>query len=311
MRIMITGISGFVAQHFLHYLYENDVEAEVFGLDISVPRYDVSKFSPKLKITFQTIDMLDSLAVRGAVFLFKPEYIIHLASYSSVAYSWKHPGDSFINNTNIFLNLMEAVEYSDLKCRILSVGSSEEYGNVTDDMIPLKETDMLNPVSPYAIARVSQEMYSQSYGFDIIMTRSFNHIGPHQDVRFAIPSFVKRIREIKISGHDRGTIETGDLSVIRDFTDVRDVVRAYHMLLMKGKKSEVYNVCSEKGVKLSEIIDMIAQELGVHVDCVVNQDLVRPNECRIIIGSNRKIKEEIGWTPEIQLADTIKELVQE
>ena len=152
-------------------------------------------------------------------------------------YSWQHPEDSFTNNCNIFLNLIDAIRKSSPNCRILSVGSSEEYGNVAHADLPIRENQPLNPLSPYAVARVSQEqlsrVYVDAFGMQIIMTRSFNHIGPRQDERFVIPSFVKQILGIKHSGLSKGEIETGDVSIIRDFVDVRDVVDAYYKLLIR------------------------------------------------------------------------------
>lgn len=243
----------------------------------------------------------------------KPDYVLHLAAFSSVAYSWKYPAESFTNNSNIFLNLVDVIRDTDSKCRVLSVGSSEEYGNVAHEDLPIRENQPLDPLSPYAVARVAQEWmskcYVNAYGMNIVLTRSFNHIGPRQDQRFVVPSFIKRIKDIKESGKGEGTIETGNLEIIRDFVDVRDVVRAYYLLLTKGKPGEIYNVCSGHGIKLSSVIDIIADIVGVKVNTVTNPDFVRPNDNMEIVGSPYKIETELGWKPEIGLEETLKDMI--
>lgn len=312
-KLLITGFSGFVAQHFLDYLYAKKVKVEIYGIDVREPRYDIKAYSSVLKINFRIIDMTDVNGMEALFTDFIPDYVLHLAAYSSVAYSWKNPAESFLNNTNIFLNLIEQVKNTNLKCRILSVGSSEEYGNVNKDKLPIREDQGFEPISPYAVARVSQEMLSKifvdTFGMDIVLTRSFNHIGPRQDERFVVPSFVQRVLNIKKSGQSSGTIETGDVSVIRDFVDVRDVVRAYYMLLMKGKKGEIYNVCSGQAISLNSLIDIIAEQAGVKVSTKVNPDFIRPKDNKFVVGSPFKIESEIGWKAEISIKTTIKDMI--
>jgi GDP-4-dehydro-6-deoxy-D-mannose reductase len=196
----------------------------------------------------------------------------------------------------------------------LSVGSSEEYGNVPSECIPIKETTQIQPVSPYAIARVSQEMlskcYVSSYGLDIILTRSFNHIGPGQRDIFVVASFAKQILEnIKAGQTDNIKLSTGDISIIRDFLDVRDVVIAYHLLLEKGVSGEIYNVCSGTGRTLGEIIDIFANLLNIKINVEIDKERIRPGDNKIIIGDNSKIKEQIGWQPEIQFIDSLNEII--
>ncbi len=313
-RIIITGFSGFVSRHFLNYLYENKKEYQVLGADINEPKLDLEEYSDVLDITFKKCNMLDEEAVNDMVSEFAPDYILHLAAFSSVAYSWEHPAECFNNNTRIFLNLTNAVRSLKKKCRILSVGSSEEYGNVSKDQLPLKESMNLKPVSPYAVARVSQEMMSKvfvdSYDMDIVLTRSFNHMGPYQDERFVIPSFIRRILDVKEGGREIGTIETGDTTIIRDFVDVRDVVRAYYGLLMEGTPGEVYNICKGEGIALSEIIGEISDIVGVDIVGKVNPEYVRPDDNRQIIGCSEKIKNDIGWEAEIPIRQTLTDMIE-
>lgn len=313
-RMLITGFSGFVSRHFLNYLVENNLSYEVLGVDVNPPKFAMEDYAPTLAMSFEQVNLLDKEAVEDMIATFRPDYILHLASFSSVAYSWQHPADCFMNNTSIFLNVTEALRKHDLcDCRLLSVGSSEEYGDVKKEELPLQEDMPLVPVNPYAVARVSQEMMAKvladSFGMQIMLTRSFNHMGPFQDERFVIPSFVRRILDIAESGAKSGEIETGDTSIVRDFVDVRDVVRAYYRLLLDGKAGEVYNICGEKGVSLAEVVDQIADIVGVSVTTRVNPDFVRPGDNQVVIGSAEKIRQDIGWTAAIPLRQTLMDMI--
>ena len=311
-KYLITGYSGFVSRHFLGYLDKNDAYASIKGLDIQKPEFSQSPYK-NIRLDFEKINLLDQNRVESIIFNFQPDYIVHLASYSSVAFSWKEPILSFQNNMNIYLNLLESVRKLGQPVRILSIGSSEEYGNVGEKSLPLTEDHIPRPVSPYAVARVSQEMiskvYVDGYGLDIIMTRSFNHIGPFQKDIFVISSFAKQLVEIKKSGNSSGELVTGDTSIVRDFTDVRDVVMAYDLLLKKGKTGEIYNVCSGKGTSLKNIIRIMAEELTLNINPRVSNQLVRPDDNKIIIGSNEKIKREVGWDTTISLEQSLVDII--
>ena len=310
-KYLVTGFSGFVAKHFLDFLDEQKGTTYVLGVDIHPPEFNIHEFKD-VRCSFEQTDLLNKDQVDNIIYQFQPDYILHLASFSSVAFSWKNPVASFANNTNIFLNLLEQVRRMNLDCRILSIGSSEEYGNVNEADIPLHEDHLLNPISPYAVARVSQEMlskiYVDGYGMDIVMTRSFNHIGPGQKDLFVISSFAKQLVDLSKQEGDKELI-TGDTSIIRDFVDVRDVVRAYYLLFKKGKKGEVYNICSGDGTTLKELIDKMADILNVNITTKVNENLIRPNDNRIIIGSNKKIKQDTGWQKEITLENSLEDII--
>lgn len=315
-RYLITGFSGFVAYYFLKQLDKRHAEkTEVLGLDLREPQNFKAEYDFKnLDLKFLAANLLDAAAFEGAIKEFRPDYILHLAAVSSVGESWKNPAACFVNNTNVFLNLVEAVRNNGIKCRILSVGSSEEYGNVSKDDVPLLEDRRLVPLSPYAIARVSQEAlskcYVDSYGQDIIMTRSFNHIGPRQRDAFVIPSFVKQITYAALQGKKQMELTAGNTSVIRDFTDVRDVARAYDLLLLKGKAGEIYNVCGGKGLSLKEIIAAIAKKLGVEAQIKTDPALIRPNDNMIVVGDNSKIQRDAGWQPEFSLDQTLDAMIE-
>ena len=312
MKILITGFTGFVSYHFLHFLQETEPGSVVLGVDKNLPEFDLAHFN-HLTISFEQLDLLNKAAVEKTLLAFQPEYILHLASVSSVAQSWQTPVDSFVNNTNIFLNLVEQIRLNYPGCRIISVGSSEEYGEVHEEQLPLTEEHALKPVSPYAVARVSQEMlskiYADSYHLQIIMTRSFNHIGPGQKENFVISSFAKQLVTLSQTPDSIKNIVTGDLSIMRDFLDVRDVVRAYYLLLKKGKVGEVYNICSGKGTVLKHIIDQMGEILHMHIETTTNPQLIRPNENRKIIGSHEKIHHEIGWQPVISLKQSLSDMI--
>jgi len=311
-KILITGFSGFVSYHFIKYLISQKINCEILGIDINEPDFKIKK-TGNIKILFKKIDLLDTLTLEKCIHSFQPENLLHLASYSSVGFSWKNPSKSFRNNMDIFLNLLEIIRKIKPSCRILSIGSSEEYGDVTNEMIPLKEEYPLSPVSPYAVARVAQEnlskVYCVGYGLDIIMTRSFNHIGPSQKDIFVISSFVKQFVERKKAGKQNIELVTGNIDIIRDFLDVRDVVAAYYKLFKKGKKGEVYNICSSTGRTLKEIIDVISGLLNMDVIIKKDNKLIRPNDNMIIVGSNEKVKTATGWKNNITLEESLKDII--
>lgn len=313
-KFLITGFSGFVSKHFMNLLENRGDHVSVLGIDLQRPAFKTEDFH-HVQYEFTKLDLLDKDAVQNILYQFQPNYIIHFASYSSVSFSWKNPILSFQNNTNIFLNILEALRLHAIKARVLSVGSSEEYGNVAQSDIPLREEQPLRPLSPYAVARVTQEMlsrvYVDGYGFDIVMTRSFNHIGPGQSEIFVVPSFAKQLAEGWHRKETKISLTTGDLSIVRDFLDVRDVVQAYYALLKKGKSGEVYNVCSGRGISLSDILAMMSKKLQVQFVPVIDKKLVRPKENMVITGSNKKIKKETGWEPKISLETAIEDILND
>jgi GDP-4-dehydro-6-deoxy-D-mannose reductase len=311
-RYLITGFSGFVGKHFLEYLETLQSPVSVLGVDIVPPDFGQDRLH-HVQCDFEKMDLLDREGIERIILQFQPNYILHLASYSSVAFSWQNPVKSFQNNTNIFLNVLEAVHSINPSIRILSVGSSEEYGELAEGQDKFCEEDTLHPVSPYAVARVSQEMlskvYTKGYGLDIVMTRSFNHIGPGQKEIFVVASFAKRLVEMKKEGATSPKLMTGDISLIRDFVDVRDVVRAYDGLLKKGRKGEIYNICRGVGYSLKELVQQMASILDMEVLTETDETLIRPNDNKVIIGSNERIKRDIGWAPEIPLRRSLEDVI--
>lgn len=310
-KYLITGYTGFVGEHFLTYLDSLNEPISVLGIDRNVVKFDATQFR-NLECIFKKADLLQIYEWEPFIELFQPDYIVHLASFSSVAFSWVNPIQSFSNNTIVFLNLLETVRKVNPQCRILSVGSSEEYGACALDQLPLTEETQLNPVSPYAVARVSQELLSKVYvngfGCDLVMTRSFNHIGPGQRDTFVISSFARKLLAIQ-NGSADAVMLTGDTSIVRDFVDVRDVVRAYDQLLRQGRCGHIYNICSGTGVSLKSVIDQMASILGISVSHKIDPSLVRPNDNKAIIRSLKKMNDEIGWTPRIPLDASLRDIL--
>lgn len=311
-KYLITGFSGFVGRNFVNYLESNKLKSEVLGIDI-VNNNISNENHEYVNIKFHKTDLKEKDRLCKLIYDFQPDYILHLASFSSVAGSWKSPNTSFLNNVNIFLNLLEAVRNSAIRCRILSVGSSEVYGEVKVIDLPLTENHKLNPSSPFGVARVTQELlaklYSEVYNLDIILTRSFNHIGPGQNDSFAVSSFAKQLVEIKKRRLSE-FITAGDVFIVRDFVDVRDVVCAYHKLLLSGRKGEVYNVCSGFGVSLQNVIQIMCEIIDLQISIKENIKLRRPKDNPVIVGSNKKIKSEVNWQNEFELEKSLSDVLQ-
>ncbi len=306
-KFLITGVCGFVARYFIEYLQENNIPAQILGLDIaSQCTINAENFK------YKQADLTNKAVLKEILENFEPDYIIHLASISSVSQSWKEPVDSFVNNTNIFLNLAESVRELNLSARILSVGSSEEYGNYPENKMPLREDYELYPNNPYSVARVSQELlsklYASSLGVDVVMTRSFNHIGPRQRDIFVVPSFVKQLVRIAENKQENKML-VGNTEIIRDFLDVRDVVDAYYKIVTQGVRGEVYNVCSGKGSKLSEIISEVSTLLNITPKIEVDAERFRPADNMIIIGDNSKLKRNLNWRPKYSLTQTLQDMI--
>lgn len=309
-KILITGYAGFVGYHFINCLNNNTEEKiSILGIDINEP-YDFSQWKfENLEIKHKSINLLDKKEVFEILSNFQPTHILHLAALSSVGMSWKDPSGCFSNNTGIFLNLCEAVREANLNCRILCVGSSEEYGYVEEKQLPLSENLMIQPANPYAVTKLAQEsmarVYSEGLGMDIICTRSFNHIGPRQRDVFVVANFTKQVAQAAIEAKKELDMTTGNLNVIRDFLDVRDVVNAYRLLLEKGKKGEVYNICSGNGTSLTSIIKTLSEISGINITTHTDQSLIRPNDIAKIIGSNQKLVSDTSWNINYNLKQTL------
>jgi len=303
-KYLVTGVNGFVGKYFVDYVLSVESDAEIMGLGLE----EKTKVE---NIKYKSVNLCDGEQVYNIIEEYRPDYIIHLAAVSSVSKSWEDPVGCFLNNNATFLNLAEAVRKLGLKTRILSVGSSEEYGIYNQ---PMKESFILHPKSPYSVARLSQEymskLYVDNFDADVVMTRSFNHIGPRQSTRFVIPSFIEQLVNIA-NGKIENKMMVGNIDVIRDFTDVRDVVDAYYRIIKNAPNRSVYNVCSGHGIKLRDIIDETAKTLGIKPNIVVDKTRLRANEIPSVIGDNSKLKNELGWKPKYTLKQTISDMIKD
>jgi GDP-4-dehydro-6-deoxy-D-mannose reductase len=302
VSILITGISGFVGGHFTRYLLSKKTGYDIHGVSRSKPAWDTVRdqaFDLR-SITFHPCDLLDSAKINTIIKEIQPDLILHLASFSSVAQSWQDPLTSFLNNTNAFLNIIEAVRIQELDSKILSIGSSEEYGIVNMSDLPLTEEQQVSPANPYAIAKVSEEYLSQiyvkGYHLNICCTRSFNHIGPGQRDQFVVSSIAKQFADIAVN-HKKPIIKIGAGSIIRDFVDIDDVILAYDAILEKGVPGEVYNVCSGRGYSIQDIADCLSRLTQMPIEIEQRTDLLRPIDNPILIGSYEKLHRETGWEP--------------
>jgi len=314
-KILITGISGFVGGHFVHHLTTHHRDLEIHGISRSKPAWDFVKIPPQLLNGhhFHLADLNDIPKIKSLIQGIQPDYILHLAAQSSVAESWKTPVDSFMNNTNIFLNIIDTVRLNDNGARVLSVGSSEQYGIVSERDLPLTENQPQCPANPYAVARVAQEqlarIYATGYGLDICCTRSFNHCGPGQTDRFVVSAIVKQF--VKIAhGLQDPVIHIGNGAIVRDFVDVHDVVEAYRLLLTQGKRGEVYNICSGKGRSIRDIVTLLSDMYHIDVQVHQEQSQIRPIDNPRIIGSYQKIQNDMGWKPRIPFEESLRSIYQ-
>jgi GDP-4-dehydro-6-deoxy-D-mannose reductase len=303
MRSLVTGAGGFVGDYLARELAA--AGHEVVATDIVVP----SGF-PK-DIAMRRCDLLDAGAVKALLADVRPDYVFHLAAQSSAARSFEEPRRTL--ETNVFgaLNVLEAIRSLPYLCpgartrsgkvRMLSVGSSEEYGRRPRSAMPLDEESPIEPVSPYAVSKAAQTMlalqYERAFGVDVVAVRSFGHTGPGQAARFVLPAFARQCAEIR-TGKREPVVKVGNLDVVRDYLDVRDVVRAYRMLAEEAGEPGAYNVCSGEGLPLRDALDFFARACGVPVRIEVDPDLVRPADIPALVGDNARLRRACGWKRE-------------
>jgi len=302
MRVLITGISGFVGSHLAELcLKKGD---EVYGAIRHRSNLETIEHI-KNKVKLFECELTDLTNVKDMIDKVKPDKIFHLAAQSFVPTSWESPVDTLTNNIVSELNILEAVRELVPECKIQIAGSSEEYGNPISE--PMTEDHPLNPLSPYGVSKVTQDklacQYARSYGLKIVVTRGFNHTGPRRGAEFVCSTFAKQIAEGK-------KMKVGNLDAIRDFTDARDMVRAYYMAL-KSDKIEYgvpYNICSGKGIKIQNILDMLIEISGKKIKVEQDPDRMRPSDIHTLIGDCSKFRKITGWKPEITFGKTLRDI---
>ncbi|MCX6563814.1 MAG: GDP-mannose 4,6-dehydratase [Candidatus Aminicenantes bacterium] len=311
MRVLITGITGFAGSHLADYLLAEHPGVRVFGLVRWRSRMDnIAQIRDKIEL--HEADLKDIISLKKALAEIKPDRIFHLAAQSFVPASWKLPVETFAINALGQINLFEAVLSLKLDPRIQIAGSSEEYGHVNPDEVPMKETNPLRPLSPYAVSKVAQDLlayqYFMSYGIKTVRTRGFNHTGPRRGDVFVTSNFAKQIAEIE-KGKKKPVIHVGNLEAKRDFTDVRDMVRAYWLAADKGEAGEVYNIGSGKTMAMKDMLDILLSLSKAKVKVQVDPARLRPSDVPILYSDCRKFVSLTKWKPRIPLEKTFKDLL--
>ena len=309
MRALITGITGFAGSHLAEYLLENHPDVHVAGTKRwRSPMDNILGIEDKVELL--ECDLCDFNSVIATLETVKPDFIFHLAAQSFVPTSWSAPTETLTTNITGQTNIFEAVRRLGLDPVIQIACSSEEYGLVKPEETPIKETNPLRPLSPYAVYKVTQEylgyQYFQSYGIKAIRTRGFNHTGPRRGDVFVTSNFAKQLARIK-AGLNEPVIHVGNLTAIRDFTDVRDMVRAYWLAVNKAKPGEVYNIASGREITIQELLDRLIALSGVEVEVREDPARMRPSDVEILIGDASKFKADTGWDIEIPFDKTLKD----
>jgi len=308
-RVFITGISGFVGSHLAEYALKQG--AVVYGTIRWRSKMDNIRHIEK-ELHLIEGDIRDSYSMQKAIAEAEPDYVFSLAAQSFVPASWRSPSETLDTNVQGTLNVLEACRNSNFDPRILVVGSSEEYGMVFPEEIPISETNPLRPLSPYAVSKVATDMlgyqYHQSYGMKIVRTRAFNSTGPRRGEPFMTSNFAKQVAEIE-KGIKKPIIHVGNLDAYRDFTDVRDVVNAYYLALRKCTFGDVYNICSGEGQKVESVLNMLIKRAGIEVEIVQDPERMRPSDVKILKCNSSKFRSKTGWVPEYTFRQTMYDLL--
>jgi GDP-4-dehydro-6-deoxy-D-mannose reductase len=311
MKALITGITGFAGSHLAEYLLAEHPEVEVYGTFRWRSRMDnVEHLDRKIKLV--EADLRDYTSMHRAVEMSRPDIVFHLAAQSFVPSSWTAPNETLTTNVSGQTNLFEAIRALRLDPVVQIACSSEQYGLVLPDEVPIKETNPLRPLSPYAVSKVAQDylgyQYFQSYGLRAVRTRGFNHTGPRRGHVFVTSNFCSQVAAIEL-GLQEPVIRVGNIEAIRDFTDVRDMVRAYWLAVTKAQPGEVYNIATGSGIRISEMLDRLLALARVEVKVEVDPARLRPSDVEILIGDSSKFRADTGWEPRIPFDQTLRDLL--
>ena len=301
-RGLVIGAAGFVGNYLIQEMIANDME--VYATKLPHEKFECENAS------VYDLDIMDKEAVAALLFDIRPDYIFHLAAQSSVGLAWKNPGLTVDVNIKGSLNVMDAIRELYYKPRVLLIGSGEEYGHIQPGETPIVESNLLRPGNIYAATKACQNMigsiYSKAYDMELMMVRAFNHIGPAQAPMFVVSDFCKQVAEIE-KGLREPLMKVGNLAAMRDFTDVRDVVKAYVKLITMGKNGETYNVGSGNARTIQDILDLIISKSNVEIKVEIDPNKLRPVDVPIIEADITKINTLTGWKPQIPLEQTIQE----
>jgi len=311
MKALITGITGFAGSHLAELLL--DEGHEVAGASrLRSPMQNLSReVTDRVKLI--ECELKDSTAVKKMLADMRPDWIFHLAAQSFVPTSWISPGDTLNNNIQSQVNIFESMRELDLdETRVVIAGSSEAYGLVYENEIPITEENPLRPLSPYAVSKVAQDLlgfqYHRSYGLNIVRARAFNHTGPRRGEIFVSSNFAQQIARIE-AGLQEPVIRVGNLEARRDFTDVRDTVRAYLALIQGGEPGDVYNICSGEAVRIQEVLEKLLSLTERDIKVEVDRGRMRPSDVPVLLGDCKKLKEKVGWERKITFDRTLEDLL--
>ena len=312
MKVLITGITGFAGSHLADYILDNHPDAQVYGMIRWRSRME-NILHIESRIHLVEADLKDMGSLKKCLAEVQPDRIFHLAAQSFVPTSWKCPAETFAINAGGQINLFESILSLGISPKIQIAGSSEEYGLVNSEEIPMKETNPLRPLSPYAVSKVAQDLlgwqYFKSYGLKVVRTRGFNHTGPRRGEVFICSNFAKQVVEIEKQKREP-VIYVGNLEAKRDFTDVRDMVRAYWLGLEKGEDGEVYNLGTGKTYSIKEVLDKLLAISKVDVKIEVAPDRLRPSDVPVLLSDSSKFKQLTGWEPQIPFSQSLQDLLE-
>jgi GDP-4-dehydro-6-deoxy-D-mannose reductase len=310
-RILITGVTGPVGSFLADYLLTlPDLEVHAFKRWRSDPRPIRQLLG---RVIFHEGDIEDPFAVAAAVRAAAPDRVYHLAAQSYPSASWDAPIATLRTNGEGTINLLEAVRTHAPTARVHIAGSSAEYGWVAPDEVPIAETRALRPASPYGVSKVTQELlglqYHDSYGLHVLVTRSFNHVGPRQGDRCSIQTFCQQMAQIE-AGRQPPILHVGNLDARRDFTHVTDAARALWLLLDRAAPGTVYNLCSGSATRIGDIVELVRARGRVPVEVRVDPARLRPSDEPILLGDNTRLRQATGWAPQIGMEQIVDELLE-
>jgi GDP-mannose 4,6-dehydratase len=311
MKVLITGITGMVGSHLAEYLVSSFPETEVHGLvRWRSPLRNIQKILPRIKLHQGDLRDLNSLVL--LLRELRPDRIHHLAAQSYVDMSFTAPADTLNSNIIGTVNLMDAVRIVGISPRIHICSSSEVYGQVRPEEVPITETTPFRPASPYAVSKVGEDMiafqYGISYKLDLVRTRMFTHTGPRRGDVFAESSFARQIAEIELN-RQKGPVRVGNLNSVRTLADVRDAVRAYKLLLDKCPAGEVYNIGGKETMTVGDILETLKSLARVPIEHVVDPARLRPSDVTLQIPDTSKFHGATGWQPQIPASQTLRDLL--
>jgi GDP-4-dehydro-6-deoxy-D-mannose reductase len=309
--ILITGGTGFAGSHLIEYLVSRDPGA---ALQIHTTNFaNIPDYLGNLlpSENFHQVDLTDVTSTNELIRSLQPTQLYNLAAFSSTSNSFEKSRDAVLNNMGLQLNVLEAVQQYSPHTRVLTIGSADGYGiSESEAEIPISEEHPFRPINPYAVSKIAQELlayaYAKSRQLDIVRVRPFNHIGERQTVDFAIPSFTKQI--VAIERGEEAILKVGDVQAIRDFTDVKDMVKAYCLLMEHGLSGEVYNVGSGTGRSMQQIIDILVSLSSSQITIEKDDSKIRALDIPVVIANNEKIK-RLGWQPEIPLEQSLQRIL--